>query len=72
MAANTLKPGDTISTPGVYRSFHDKLHCLPQRELYAAGNRLPLCEVCGDAVRYELEAPCVPQQAIGMCALATA
>jgi hypothetical protein len=71
MAAKTLKPGDKISTPGIYLVFHDKLHCFPERQLFVTGNRLPECEICGSAVRYELEAPCVPQLD-AMCSFATA
>ena len=72
MAAKTLRPGDTVHTPGVYLVLHDKLHRFPQRELYTAGNRLPECETCGDAVRYKLEAPCVPLQAHVACFFAAA
>jgi hypothetical protein len=72
MAAKPLKPGDRVSTPGVYLVLHDNLHRCPDRELYPVGSRLPECEACGAAVRYQLEAPCVPLQAEAALSLATA
>jgi len=72
MAAKTLKPGDRVFTPGVYLVLHDNLHRFPDRELYAVGNRLPECETCGAAVRYQLEAPCVPLAAEAAFSLAAA
>ena len=72
MGAKTLKPGDTVHTPGVYLVLHDNLHRFPERELYTSGNRLPECETCCDAVRYKLEAPCVPVPADVACCFAVA
>jgi tRNA(Ile2) C34 agmatinyltransferase TiaS len=72
MYSKRLKPGDVVPASGIYLIHHDNLHRIQERELYLEGNRLPACAICGNAVRYELHAPCVPYRPLGMAALAAA
>ena len=58
MKSRTLKPGDVARVSGIYLIRHN-IHRLPERELILEGSRVPKCEVCDNAVTYELEAPCL-------------
>jgi hypothetical protein len=58
MKGRTLKPGDVAHVSGIYLIRHN-MHRLPERELILEGSRVPECDVCRDAVTYELQAPCL-------------
>ena len=71
MAVRNLKPGDIVPVSGLYLIRHD-FHAVPKRELIIQGSRVPLCSVCGDAVRYQLESPCIGHRTLGAVVFAAA
>lgn len=70
MKGRTLKPGDVAHVAGIYLIRHNA-HRLPERELILEGSRVRECDVCGNAVTYELEAPCLSRTP-SVLAIATA
>ena len=56
--ADVLKPGDVVTTSGIYNVIHDKLdgddHAHPHKVTVMHGTVLPACRACQDGVRYNL------------------
>ena len=71
MKGRTLKPGDVARVSGIYL-IRRHMHQMPERELILKGSRVPECTVCGNAVTYELEAPCLAGRTPSVLAMAAA
>jgi predicted NBD/HSP70 family sugar kinase len=52
MESGRLRPHDTCRASGIYRAYHYQ-HRLPHTVVLMAGDQVPQCRKCGDAVCFE-------------------
>jgi hypothetical protein len=50
------KPGERVLRSGIYKAIHDPEHALEQLVTCIFGNSFPLCNGCGENVRFMLHA----------------
>ena len=53
-SGDEFKPGEKCSRSGVYRVVHDSDHSQAHEVTCVYGKRFPLCNHCGDHVRFVL------------------